>query len=150
MRLPSPAARARWSSARPDGRIIRDHRGRACTQRSRDRPLIARRDVERRERKERTVLCERPRSRREAFLLGERLLESPNALVDERCALSHSRALALCGTRRLGGACRLELETREIVLRVRVIGSGRRLGLETLEQRGCRLRPELEPLAASL
>ena len=79
----------------PHGRVVRDDGRRPRPERGRDGPLGACRHVERRERETRPVLGERPRSRRQALLLGERLLESADALADELGALGDRDPLSL-------------------------------------------------------
>ena len=148
------ASEARCSSAlqqrEPDGRVVCEHGRRTRPQRGGDRALGARRDVEFGQGEASAVLREGASCRRQAFLLGQRLLERTNTLAHELCALGDGNTLALGGPRRVRSPGRLELETGEIALSFGLVAHRRRLGAEALEQRGRRLRPQLEALAAAL
>ena len=90
VRLPRPAARARWSSASPtagSSASTADARERSAAATARSAPG-ATSSVGKRE--PRAVLGERPRGRRETLLLGERLIERAHALADERGALGRA------------------------------------------------------------
>ena len=131
------------------GRVVREDSCRSRAKRSRNGALLARRDVERREREPGPVFRERASGRRKALLLGECLLERADALADERRAFGQRGALPLGRARGFSRAHGLELERGE---RVAVHGGlvPRSLGPEPLDQCRRRLHPELESFDAPL